>query len=143
MQITKTGSAHWTGQIKDGKGTISTESGALRDQPYGFNTRFEGVKGSNPEELLGAAHASCFTMFLSKLIGDAGFTAVALDTTSRVTLEKEGEGFAINSIHLSLEGAVPGMDQAGFSKLAAKAKADCPVSRLLKAEITMDATLKL
>src|SRR5690606_24838301 len=73
MQITKTGSAHWTGQIKDGKGTISTESGALRDHPYGFNTRFEGVKGSNPEELIGAAHAACFTMFLSKLLGDAGF----------------------------------------------------------------------
>ncbi len=142
MKITKTGSAHWTGQIKDGKGTISTESGALQDQPYGFNTRFEGVKGSNPEELLGAAHASCFTMFLSKLIGDAGHTAAALDTSSRVTLEKVGEGFAITTIHLSLEGAVPDMDQATFTKLANQAKAECPVSRLLKAEITMDASLK-
>lgn len=143
MQITKTGSAHWTGQIKDGKGTISTESGALSDHPYGFNSRFEGVKGSNPEELIGAAHAACFTMFLSKLIGDAGHTAAALDTTSRVTLEKVGEGFAINEIHLSLEGAVPGMDQATFARLANTAKTDCPVSRLLQAaHITMDATLK-
>ncbi len=142
MKITKTGSAHWTGQIKDGKGTISTESGALLDHPYGFNTRFEGVKGSNPEELIGAAHASCFTMFLSKLIGDAGHTAAALDTSSRVTLEKVGESFAITEIHLSLEGAVPGMDQATFTKLATQAKADCPVSKLLKATVTMDASLK-
>jgi osmotically inducible protein OsmC len=142
MQITKTGSAHWTGKIKDGKGTISTESGALQDQPYGFNTRFEGVKGSNPEELIGAAHASCFTMFLSKLLGDAGFSPVALDTSAHVTLEKQGEGFAITKIHLSLEGAVPGIDSAGFSKLANQAKAECPVSRLLKADITMDCSLK-
>ena len=142
MLITKTGSAHWTGQIKDGKGTISTESGALQDHPYGFNTRFEGVKGSNPEELIGAAHAACFTMFLSKLLGDAGFTAAALDTTSRVTLEKVGEGFAITKIHLSLEGAVPGIDSATFTKLANQAKTDCPVSKLLKAEMTMDASLK-
>lgn len=142
MQITKTGSAHWTGQIKDGKGTISTESGALMDQPYGFNTRFEGVKGSNPEELIGAAHAACFTMFLSKLLGDAGFTPAALDTSAHVTLEKEGAGFTISKIHLSLEGAVPGADSATFTKLANEAKSECPVSKLLSAEITMDASLK-
>lgn len=142
MQITKTGYAHWTGKIKDGKGTISTESGALQDQPYGFNTRFEGVKGSNPEELIGAAHASCFTMYLSKLLSDAGLTPAALDTAAHVTLVKEGEGFTINKIHLSLEGAVPGTDSATFSKLAQRAKAECPVSKLLNAEITMDCTLK-
>lgn len=142
MQITKTGSAHWTGKIKDGKGTISTESGALLDQPYGFNTRFEGEKGSNPEELIGAAHAACFTMFLSKLLGDAGFTPAALDTSAHVTLEKQGEGFAITKIHLSLEGAVPGADAATFTKLADEAKANCPVSKLLQADITMDASLK-
>ena len=143
MQITKTGAAHWTGRIEDGKGTISTESGALQDHPYGSHARFEGEKGSNPEELIGAAHAACFTMFLSKLIGDAGHTAAALDTSSRVTLEKTDKGFAINEIHLSLEGAVPGMDQATFQRLADVAKSDCPVSKLLKAHITMDATLKL
>ena len=142
MQITKTGSAHWTGQIKDGKGTISTESGALMDQPYGFNTRFEGGKGSNPEELIGAAHAACFTMFLSKLLGDAGFTPAALDTSAHVTLEKEGAGFTISKIHLSLEGAVPGADSATFTRLANQAKSECPVSKLLSAEITMDASLK-
>jgi osmotically inducible protein OsmC len=142
MQITKTGSAHWTGQIKDGKGTISTESGALQDQPYGFNTRFEDRKGTNPEELLGAAHAACFTMFLSKLIGDAGFTPAALDTSAHVTLEKQGEGFAITKVHLSLEGAVPGVDSATFAKLAEQAKSGCPVSKLFSAEITMDASLK-
>lgn len=142
MQITKTGSAHWTGQIKDGKGTISTESGALQDQPYGFNTRFEGTKGSNPEELLGAAHAACFTMALSKILGDAGFTPAALDTSAHVTLEKQGDGFAITKIHLSLEGAVPGADSATFTKLAEQAKSGCPVSKLFNAEITMDASLK-
>ncbi|MDY6983188.1 MAG: OsmC family protein [Pseudomonadota bacterium] len=142
MQITKTGSAHWTGQIKDGKGTISTESGALQDQPYGFNTRFEGKKGSNPEELLGAAHAACFTMALSKILGDAGFTPAALDTSAHVTLEKQSEGFAITKIHLSLEGAVPGVDSATFTKLAEQAKSGCPVSKLFNAEITMDASLK-
>lgn len=142
MQITKTGSAHWTGQIKDGKGTISTESGALQDQPYGFNTRFEGKKGSNPEELLGAAHAACFTMALSKILGDAGFTPTALDTSAHVTLEKQGDGFAITKVHLSLEGAVPGADSATFTKLAEQAKSGCPVSKLFNAEITMDASLK-
>lgn len=142
MQITKTGSAHWTGQIKDGKGTISTESGALQDQPYGFNTRFEGKKGSNPEELLGAAHAACFTMALSKILGDAGFTPAALDTSAHVTLEKEGDGFAITKVHLSLEGAVPGADSATFTKLAEQAKSGCPVSKLFNAEITMDVSLK-
>jgi osmotically inducible protein OsmC len=142
MQITKTGSAHWTGQIKDGKGTISTESGALQDQPYGFNTRFEDKKGTNPEELLGAAHAACFTMFLSKLIGDAGFTPAALDTSAHVTLEKQGEGFAITKVHLSLEGAIPGVDSATFTKLAEQAKSGCPVSKLFDAEITMDVSLK-
>lgn len=143
MQTTKHGSAHWTGQIKDGKGTISTESGALQDQPYGFNTRFEGTKGSNPEELIGAAHAACFTMYLSKLLGDAGFTPAALDTSAHVTLEKQGEGFAITRIQLSLEGAVPGCDSATFTKLANQAKAECPVSKLLSAaEIALDVSMK-
>ncbi|MFT8897923.1 MAG: OsmC family protein [Acetobacter sp.] len=141
MTIKKYGTAHWEGNIKEGKGLISTESGALKDQPYGFNTRFEGKPGSNPEELIGAAHASCFTMALSLILGDAGYTATALDTKAVVSLDKQDAGFAITSIHLTLTGTVPNVSQEEFKKLAEKAKENCPVSKLFKTEISLDATL--
>jgi lipoyl-dependent peroxiredoxin len=141
MKINRTGSAIWQGGLKDGHGTISTESGALSGQPYGFAMRFEGVKGTNPEELIGAAHAACFTMALSNILGQAGLTAERMDTKARVTLEQAGGGFEITEVHLALEGRVPGCDQVKFQELADKAKAGCPVSKLLKAEITMEAKL--
>ncbi|WP_038366653.1 OsmC family protein [Bosea sp. UNC402CLCol] len=141
MAINKTGSAHWEGGIKDGKGAISTQTGSLKDYPYGFASRFEGKPGSNPEELLGAAHAACFTMALSLILGEAKLTAEALDTTAQVTLDKLDDGYAITAIHLTLKGKVPGADQATFQSLADKAKAGCPVSKVLKAPITLDATL--
>jgi osmotically inducible protein OsmC len=135
------GSAVWSGGIKDGKGAISTKSGALKDYPYGFASRFEGKPGSNPEELIGAAHAACFTMALSLILGEAKLTAEKMETTAEVTLDKVENGFAITSVHLSLKGKVPGADQAKFEELANKAKAGCPVSKLFKANITLDATL--
>jgi len=138
----KHASATWTGGLKDGRGTISTESGVLNAQPYGFATRFEGVRGTNPEELIGAAHAGCFTMALSMILGGAGLTAERMDTKADVTLDKVGEGFEITKIHLTLRAKVPGADDAAFQDLAAKAKAGCPVSKLFKAEITLDATLE-
>jgi len=141
MAINKTGSAHWEGGIKDGKGSISTETGALSAYPYGFASRFEGQPGSNPEELIGAAHAACFTMALSLILGEANLKADALDTTVRVTLDKLDDGFAITAIHLTLKGKVPGADQATFQTLADKAKAGCPVSKLFNAPITLEATL--
>jgi lipoyl-dependent peroxiredoxin len=141
MQIKRSGSATWKGGIKDGKGRISTQSGALAEHPYGFNSRFEGGKGTNPEELIGAAHAGCFTMALSKILGDAGLTAEQLDTTAEVTLVQKDGGFTITAVHLTLEASVPGTDRATFEDLAAKAKAGCPVSKLLNADITLDATL--
>jgi lipoyl-dependent peroxiredoxin len=141
MKIKRKGSAAWHGGIKDGKGSISTESGALNAYPYGFASRFEGQKGSNPEELIGAAHASCFTMALSLILGEAKLTAEKLDTTAEVALEQMEGGWAITSIHLTLKAKVPGADPATFEALAAKAKAGCPVSKLFKAEITLDATL--
>jgi osmotically inducible protein OsmC len=137
-----TGSAVWSGGIKDGKGAISTKSGALKDYPYGFGSRFEGKPGSNPEELIGAAHAACFTMALSLILGEAKLTAEKMETTAEVTLDKVEGGFAITSVHLSLKGKVPGADQAKFEELANKAKAGCPVSKLLKADITLDVKLE-
>ncbi|HET6327555.1 MAG TPA: OsmC family protein [Planctomycetaceae bacterium] len=141
MKIKRKGSAAWQGGIKDGKGSISTESGALNAYPYGFASRFEGQKGSNPEELIGAAHAACFTMALSLILGEAKLTAERMDTTADVTLEQVEGGWAITAIHLTLKAKVPGADQATFESLAAKAKAGCPVSKLFKAEITLDAAL--
>lgn len=140
--MTTSGSAVWQGGLKDGKGAISTKSGALKDYPYGFATRFEGKPGTNPEELIGAAHAGCFTMALSNILGEAGFTADRMETRADVTLEKKPDGFAITKVHLTLRAKVPGADQAKFSELANKAKVGCPVSKLLKADITMDATLE-
>ncbi len=136
------GSAVWQRGIKDGRGAISTKSGALSAYPYGFSSRFEGKPGTNPEELIGAAHAGCFTMALSLILGEAGFTAEKMETTADVTLDKVADGYAITKVHLTLKAKVPGADKAKFEELAGKAKAGCPVSKLLKAEITLDATLE-
>lgn len=141
MTIKRRGSAMWRGGIKDGRGTISTESGALSAYPYAFASRFEGQNGSNPEELIAAAHAACFTMALSLILGEAKLTAEQMDTSAEVVLEKVETGFAITAVHLSLKARIPGADQATFEKLAGAAKANCPVSKLLKSEITLDATL--
>jgi len=136
------GTAVWSGGLKDGKGAISTKSGALKDYPYGFAARFEdGKNGTNPEELIGAAHAGCFTMALSNILGEAGLTAEKMETQADVNLVKQGDGFAITKIHLTLKATIPGADDAKFQELAAKAKAGCPVSKVLNAEITMDAKL--
>ncbi len=135
------GSAVWRGGIKDGKGAISTKSGALNEYPYGFGSRFEGKPGTNPEELIGAAHAGCFTMALSLILGEAKLTAEQMDTTAEVTLEKVDDGFAITAVHLMLKAKIPGADEKTFQELAAKAKAGCPVSKLFKANITLDASL--
>jgi lipoyl-dependent peroxiredoxin len=140
-KINRTASAQWSGGLKDGKGSISLESGAMKDYPYGFAARFEGQKGTNPEELLGAAHAGCFTMALSLILGEAGLKADRMDTSAKVTLEQVEGGFAITAVHLTLKAKIPGTDQAKFTELANKAKAGCPVSKVLKAEITLDATL--
>ena len=141
MKINRTGSAAWQGGIKDGKGSISTQSGALKAYPYGFASRFEGTPGSNPEELIAAAHSACFTMALSKILGEAQLTAEQMDTSAQVTLESVDGGFAITAVHLTLKGKVPGATPAQFVELANKAKAGCPVSKLLKADISLDAQL--
>ncbi|VTP68250.1 Peroxiredoxin osmC [Leclercia adecarboxylata] len=114
MTIHKHGSAHWSGDIKRGKGTVSTESGVLNQQPYGFNTRFEGEKGTNPEELIGAAHAACFSMALSLMLGEAGYTADSIDTTADVSLDKTDSGFAISKIALKSKVTVPALDPQQF-----------------------------
>ncbi|OQD48208.1 OsmC family peroxiredoxin [Enterobacter cancerogenus] len=138
MTIHKHGSAHWSGDIKRGKGTVSTESGVLNQQPYGFNTRFEGEKGTNPEELIGAAHAACFSMALSLMLGEAGYTADSIDTTADFSLDKTDGGFAITKVALQSKVTVPGITPPQFDGIIQKAKAGCPVSQLLKAEITLD-----
>ena len=136
------GSAAWQGGIKDGKGAISTRSGALANYPYGFASRFEGKPGTSPEELIGAAHAGCFAMALSLILGEAGLTAERMETRADVTLEKVDDGYAITAVHLTLTARIPGADRSRFEELAGKAKAGCPVSKLLRAEITLDATLE-
>ena len=133
--------AVWKGGIKEGGGTISTETGVLREAPYGFKARFEGGKGTNPEELIGAAHAGCFSMALSLMLGAAGLTAEKIETHAAVTLDKIGEGFEITASHLSVSAKIPGASAAQFREIAEKAKTGCPVSKLLKARITMDAKL--
>jgi osmotically inducible protein OsmC len=141
MKINRTGSAVWSGGLKDGKGAISTQSGALKSYPYGFASRFEGVQGTNPEELIAAAHAGCFTMALSLMLGEAGFVADEMNTSAKVTLEQVADGFAITASHLTLSAKIPKIDQATFDSIVAKAKAGCPVSKVLKADITLDAKL--
>ncbi|HEN8801489.1 OsmC family protein [Pseudomonas sp. CM25] len=137
----KTASAIWQGGLKDGKGLLSTESGALKQNPYGFNTRFEGSPGTNPEELIGAAHAGCFSMALSMMLGEAGLTAERIDTAAEVTLDKLADGFAITAVHLVLRAKVPGASEAQFLEIANKAKEGCPVSKVLNAKISLDAAL--
>jgi len=141
MKINRHGSAVWEGGIRDGKGAISTESGALNAYPYGFASRFEGKPGTNPEELIAAAHAGCFTMALSLILGEAKLVAEHMETSAQVTLEQVPGGYAITAVHLTLTAKIPGTDQEAFEKLAATAKAGCPVSKLLKADITLEAKL--
>lgn len=140
MKTTNTGSARYEGLGKDGKGHVSTGSGALDDQPYGFNTRFEDAKGTNPEELIAAAHASCFTMALSFALAKAGHEQGTLETEANVTLEKEGEGFTVTRSDLTLTGKVAGIARDEFEQLATEAKANCPISKLLNAEISLETT---
>ena len=140
--MNRTASAHWSGGLKDGKGTITSASGVLKDTPYNFAKRFESEPGTNPEELIAAAHAACFTMALSNQLGTAGMTAQGLDTTATVTLEKTDAGFTITKVSLAVTARIPGADQAKFDEAAKKAKEGCPVSRLLNAKITMDAKLQ-
>ena len=136
------GSAVWQGALRDGKGTMSTESGVLKQTQYSFSTRFENGIGTNPEELLAAAHAGCFSMALSAQLGQAGLTPATLETTATVTLEKVGDAFAITKSHLDLVARVPGADQAKFDAAVKAAETGCPVSKLFKAEISVSARLE-
>jgi osmotically inducible protein OsmC len=139
--MTRTASAHWAGGLKDGKGTVSTASGVLNNTQYSFATRFENGAGTNPEELIAAAHAGCFSMALSGQLGNAGMTAESIDTKASLTLEKTDAGFTITAIHLDVTVKIPGADQAKFDEAAQNAKKGCPVSRVLNTNITMDAKL--
>ncbi|MDB5762488.1 MAG: osmC [Herminiimonas sp.] len=138
----RTASAVWTGGLKDGKGSISTQSGVLDNTQYGFSTRFENGPGTNPEELIAAAHAGCFTMALSAQLGEASMTAENLKTIASVTLDKVDGGFAITAVHLDLTARIPGADRQAFDAAVTKAKVGCPVSKLLNAAITLDAKLE-
>ncbi len=140
--IKRSGTAIWNGGIKDGKGSISTESGVLDNSPYAYATRFEHGGGTNPEELIAAAHASCFTMALAAQLGEAGMTAKSLHTTATVTLDKSADGYAVSEVHLSLEASIPGAQQAAFEAAALKAKETCPISKLFNTRITLDARLE-
>jgi len=139
--ITRTASARYEGFGKEGKGHVSTQSGVLADTPYGFNTRFENEPGTNPEELIAAAHAACFTMALSFALAKEGLSAGTLVTTAKVKLDKEGDGFTISRSDLTLTATVAGIDEARFRAVALDAKANCPVSKLLNAEIGFELTL--
>ena len=141
IQMIRKASAVWNGSLKEGKGTISTESGVLSKAQYSFSTRFENGRGTNPEELIAAAHAGCFTMALSAQLGNAGITPESLETTASVTLEKLEAGFTVTKVHLDVEARIPGADPVAFQKAAEAAEKGCPISRLLKAEITMNAKL--
>jgi osmotically inducible protein OsmC len=135
-------SAHWQGGLKDGKGTISSESGVLSKTQYSFSTRFEEGIGTNPEELIAAAHAGCFSMALSGQLGNAGMTPTSIDTNATVTMEKLDAGFTVTGVHLDVTVKIPGADKTAFEQAAQKAKEGCPISRLLKADITMTAKLE-
>lgn len=137
-----TASAVWKGGLKDGRGSLSSSSGALSETPYTFSTRFEGSAGTNPEELIAAAHAGCFSMALSAQLGEAGLTAERIATTATVTLEKTDAGFAVTKVHLDLSAKVPGADRAAFDAAANNAKTGCPISKLLSAEISLSAVLE-
>lgn len=138
--IVNSGSARWQGGLRDGKGVISTGSGVLSEQPFGFGTRFEGKPGTNPEELIGAAHAACFSMALSMILADAGVTDVSIQTSSQIGLDKDGDGFAIKAAHLVTRISAKG-DRAVIEDCARKAEKGCPVSKVLNAEITMEMTI--
>jgi len=135
-------SAVWKGALKDGKGTISSDSGVLNNTKYSFSTRFENEPGTNPEELIAAAHAGCFSMALSAQLGGLGITPEEIATQAAVTLEKGDAGFAITAVHLTVRARIPGVDQSKFQQAAEAAKGGCPVSKVLNAKITMDATLE-
>lgn len=142
LQITRKASARWNGGLKDGQGAIRTASGALADHPYGFASRFEQAGGTNPEELLATAHAGCFTMALTLLLGTAGLRAEQLDTQAEVRLEQQAAGgFAIPAVHLVLRARIPGATPEQFAELSASAKANCPLSKVLRADISLDAAL--
>jgi osmotically inducible protein OsmC len=137
----KKASAVWKGSFKEGGGTISTQSGALNEAAYGVKARFESGPGTNPEELIAAAHAGCFAMAFSLMLGEAGFTPERIEASAAVTLDKTGDGFSITSSHLDVSAKIPGIDQARFTEIVNTAKAGCPVSKVLNANITMDAKL--
>jgi osmotically inducible protein OsmC len=139
--MTTYGTAKWQGGLKDGKGAISTKSGALSEYPYGFASRFEGKPGTNPEELIGAAHAGCFTMALSLILEQAGFKAEEMNTKAEISLVKQGDGFAITKSQLTLRAKIPGIDAAKFQELTGMAEKGCPVSKVLNCEISLDAAL--
>jgi osmotically inducible protein OsmC len=134
--------AVWQGSGKDGKGTLSTQSATLKDTPYSFNTRFGDGKGTNPEELIAAAHAGCFSMATAFQLSGAGHPPESLHTDATLTMEQDGAGWKISAVHLELRAKVPGIDAARFQEIAAAAKAGCPVSKVLNAEITLDAKLE-
>ena len=140
--ISRSGSAHWEGGGKDGTGHVSTQSGVLKEAPYGFNARFGDGRGTNPEELIAAAHAGCFTMALAFQLAGANLTATSMDTSAKVGMDQVEGGWKIARVALTLKAKVPGCDEATFQKLAATAKANCPVSKVLNAEITLEATLE-
>lgn len=137
--ITKSGSARWSGGLKDGKGYVSTESGALNDQPYGFNTRFEGLAGSNPEEILGSAHAACFSMAFANILSEYDLKAEKIETTASVTLDPSTG--TITKVHLDMTASIPDASEEDFQEAANKAKENCPVSKLFNADISLDAKL--
>ena len=138
----RTASALWQGDLKTGKGSLTSASGVLKSTPYSFATRFGDTLGTNPEELIAAAHAGCFTMALSAQLAGAGITAERLETTATLSLEKLDAGWTITAVHLELKAKIPGVAKEAFDKAAAEAKANCPVSRVLNAKITMTATLE-
>jgi osmotically inducible protein OsmC len=142
MKTQRKASAEWHGGLKDGKGTITTGSGVLQASQYSFGTRFEDGKGTNPEELIAAAHAGCFAMALSMILGQAGLAPDTIRAEATVTLEKIGDGFEVTSSHLKVRAKIPGADPAAFEKAAQAAKAGCPISKLLRAQITMEAVLE-
>ncbi len=138
----RTASAHWTGDLKQGKGQLTTASGVLKDTPYSFTTRFEDDKGTNPEELIASAHAGCFTMALSAILGNAGFIAESLQTQATVSLDQIEGNWTVTTIDLQLTGKIPGIDNEKFQALALEAKKNCPISRLMNANITLKAELR-
>src|ERR1700741_2174845 len=136
------GSATWNGGLREGQGSVSTESGALENHAYTFFSRYGETPGTNPEELLGAAHAACFTMSFVRLLGTANFVPEHVDSKSEIVIDKDGDGFSITSVHLTVTAKIPGIDQAAFQSIAARAKAGCPVSKLMKVEIGFEANLR-